>query len=80
MRTVLRKVGNSRGVLIPAAFLAECGVGTEIEMRQEGRGLVIEPVKTARLGWFDGYQAENETDAWEEEMTLTPVESEDWQW
>ena len=80
MRTVLRKVGNSRGVLIPAAFLAECGVGTEIEMRQEGRGLVIEPVKTVRLGWFDGYQFENEMDAWEEEMTLTPVESEDWQW
>ena len=80
MRTVLRKVGNSRGVLIPAAFLAECGVGTEIEMREEGRRLVIEPVKTVRLGWFDGYQAENETDAWEEEMALTPVESEDWQW
>ncbi len=56
MRTVLPKIGNSRGVLIPAAFLAECGVGTEIEMRQEGLGLVIEPVKTARLGWFDGYQ------------------------
>jgi antitoxin MazE len=80
MRTVLRKVGNSRGVLIPAAFLAECGVGSEIEMRQEGRGLVIEPVKTMRLGWFDGYRADHETDEREEVMTLTPVESEDWQW
>ncbi|MCX5876142.1 MAG: AbrB/MazE/SpoVT family DNA-binding domain-containing protein [Deltaproteobacteria bacterium] len=36
MQTTLRKVGNSRGVLIPAAFLAACGIGTEIEMRQEG--------------------------------------------
>jgi len=73
-------VGNSRGVLIPAAFLAECGVGTEIEMREEVRWLVIEPVKTVRRGWFDGYQAENEMDAREEEMALIPVESEDWQW
>jgi antitoxin MazE len=80
MRTVLRRVGNSRGVIIPAAFLAECGVGAEIEMRQEGRGLVLEPVRAARLGWFDGYQAEKELDGWAHEMTLTPVESEDWQW
>jgi antitoxin MazE len=80
MRTVLRKVGNSRGVLIPAAFLTECGVGMEIEMRQEGKGLVIEPVKTIRLGWLDDYQVDRETDAWEEDMTLTPVENEDWQW
>jgi hypothetical protein len=49
-------------------------------MRQEGRGLVIEPVKTMRLGWFDGYRADHETDEREEVMTLTPVESEDWQW
>ena len=67
-------------MLILAAFLAECGVGAEIEMRQKGRGLVIEPVKTVRLGWFDGCQAENELDWWEEELTLTPVECEDWQW
>jgi hypothetical protein len=74
MRTVLRKVGEFTRGFDPCRFLAECGVGTEIEMRQEGRGLVIEPVKTVRLRCFDGYQAENETDAWEEEMTLTPVE------
>jgi len=57
MRTVLRKVGNSRGVLIPAAFLAECGVGSEIEMRQEGRAIVIEPVKTG-AGIGSGFQAD----------------------
>jgi len=43
MQTTLRKVVNSRGVLIPAAFLAPCGIGTEIEMRQEGRRILIEP-------------------------------------
>ncbi len=67
-------------MLIPAVFFAECGVGAEIEMRQEVRVLVIEPVKGVRLGWLDGCQAENELDGWEEDMTLTPVECEDWQW
>lgn len=81
MKTVLRKVGNSRGVLIPAAFLTECGVGAEVEMWQEGLELVIKPVKNVapRKGWFDNYQAEVDVDGWGE-ISVTSVESEDWQW
>lgn len=79
MRTVLRKVGNSRGVLIPAAFLESCGIGTEIEMRLEGRSIVIEPVDIPRKDWFNGYQTAKDQDAWEGLATNT-VEEEDWQW
>ena len=79
MRTSLRKVGNSRGVLIPAAFLAACEIGTEIEMHQEGRRIIIEPVDSPRQGWFKGYQAEKDADAWAG-IIETPAESEEWQW
>ena len=79
MRTTLRKVGNSRGVLIPVAFLSACQINNEIEMRQEGRRIIIEPVKTVRDGWFDGYQAAKDTDVWAG-LEETAVESEDWQW
>jgi antitoxin MazE len=79
MRTTVRKVGNSRGVLIPAAFLAECKVGAEIELRQEGGRIIIETVKEPRAGWFDGYHAEEDADAWEV-LVETPAESEEWQW
>jgi len=79
MRTTLRKVGNSRGVLIPAAFLSACQISNEIEMRQEGRRIIIEPVPTLRAGWYDGYQAAKDTDAWHG-LNVTAVEDEDWQW
>lgn len=79
MRTTLRKVGNSRGVLIPAAFLAACRIGNEIEMRQEGRRIVIEPVRNPREGWFDGYQVAEDGDAWAG-VAETRIEDEDWQW
>ena len=79
MRTTLRKVGNSRGVLIPVAFLSECQISNEIEMRQEGRRIIIEPVKTLRAGWFNGYQAAKDLDAWEG-LEETAIEAEDWQW
>jgi antitoxin MazE len=78
MRTTLRKIGNSRGVLIPAALLAECGISDEIELRLEGTRIVIEPVKAPRAGWFDGYRPEDDTDAWE---GLPPeAGSGEWEW
>ena len=79
MRTTLRKVGNSRGVLIPVAFLAACQITNEIEMRQEGRRIIIEPVKTVRAGWFEGYQASEDVDVWLG-LQETTGEDEDWQW
>lgn len=79
MRTTLRKVGNSRGVIIPVAFLSACQISNEIEMRQEGRSIIIEPVKTLRAGWFSGYQAAKDTDIWAG-LEDTAIETEDWQW
>ncbi len=55
MRTSLRKMGNSRGVIIPAALMAACEMGDEVDIRLKGKHLVIAPVKTLRAGWFEGY-------------------------
>lgn len=78
MRTTLRKIGNSRGVLIPAALLVECGISDEIELRLEGARIVIEPVRAPRVGWFEGYRAADDADAWE---GLPPgSDSEEWEW
>ena len=78
MRIHLRKVGNSQGIIIPAALLETCDFGEEIELRIEGKSLVIEAVKSPRSGWFDGYLPAADEDGWE---TL-PVDenSEEWQW
>jgi len=78
MRTTLRTIGNSRGVLIPAALLAVCGIVDEIDLRLEGSRIIIEPLRPIRTGWFEGYRAENDVDAWE---LLSPVsDSGEWEW
>lgn len=78
MRTPLRKIGNSRGVLIPAALLVECGILDEVEMRLEGARIVIEAAKPSRDGWFDGYRAGEDVDAWD---GLPPgADSGEWEW
>jgi antitoxin MazE len=54
MLTTMRKVGNSRGVLIPAAFLASCQIEDQVDMQLQDGQIVIRPVKrTPRDGWFD---------------------------
>lgn len=53
MRTTLRKVGNSRGVLIPAALLAECQIEGAVDLTVEDGRLVITPIKTPRAGWAE---------------------------
>lgn len=78
MRTTLKKIGNSQGILIPAPLLAECGITNEIELHLEGTKIVIESARLARAGWFDSYRAEEEIDARE---GLSPgLDNGDWEW
>ena len=78
MRTHLRKIGNSKGVLLPSALLAATGITDEIEIRMEAGKLIIEPAPKLREGWFDEYRTEENLDAFED---LAPDEgTEDWEW
>lgn len=79
MRTAIRKIGNSKGVIIPAALLETCELGEEVELTVRGKALVIEAVKSPRAGWFDGFRPEApDTDAW----SGLPADEgdEEWQW
>ena len=60
MRTSLRKMGNSSGVIIPKPMLSELGArpGDEIEMSLEGGKIVIAPLKRIpRQGWREASKA-----------------------
>jgi antitoxin MazE len=78
VRTTVRKIGNSRGVLIPAALLAACRIEDEIELHIDDGRLVIEPVRAPRAGWFDNFATSRETtEAWPE---LLSGDDKDWVW
>ncbi len=78
MRSTIRKIGNSRGVLIPTALLAECGISDQINMRVEGKCIVIEPLRDAREGWFPAPLPDSDTNFWAE--FPTDSDCEDWVW
>ena len=53
MQTSLRKMGNSTGMIVPRALLAELGasVGTAVDLKVEGGKLVASPVRNVRKDW-----------------------------
>jgi antitoxin MazE len=58
MRTALRKLGNSSGVIIPKSMLEEIGVtaGDPVDLSLEGGRITITPVKRQpREGWAEAF-------------------------
>jgi len=54
MRVAIRQIGNSKGLIIPASFLAEAGLQNEVEMSLDNHSIIITAVKKElRKGWFD---------------------------
>ena len=80
MRTAIRQIGNSKGLIIPASFLAEAGLQNEVEMSLDNHSIIITPVKKElRKGWFDGYDAADDEDGWNGFVAL-PGEEDEWVW
>lgn len=59
VKTTIRKLGNSQGVLIPKPILAQVGLGEgAAEMTVEGDAIVLRRVRQeARAGWAEDCSA-----------------------
>ena len=54
MKTAIRRMGNSHGIIIPKPLLAELGVGPDdpVDIRVKKGRIVVEPIKKQpRAGW-----------------------------
>lgn len=76
MRVNLVRIGNSRGVIIPAALLAACKLGDEVNLQVEAGKITIEALQQPRAHWFDSYQPEAE----EAVLDTIPLDENDSEW
>ena len=60
MRTALVKIGDSRGVRIPNAFLEHCQLRDTVELELRGDHLVIRATIPSRSGWDDAFRRMHE--------------------
>lgn len=73
MRTALRRMGNSAGIILPKAILSELGseIGQDFDVAVEAGRVVVAPLRrTPRFGWAEAAQelakVEDDALAWPE--------------
>jgi antitoxin MazE len=83
MKTIIRNIGNSKGVIIPQNILKECHIENEVNIEIHNNNIVISPVvDIKRKGWADAFKemAKNGDD----ELVIPDVfddeQLEDWKW
>jgi antitoxin MazE len=80
------RVGNSRGIRIPKAFLDECGFASKVEVEARKGVLILRPARTAskpRKGWdaaFKRMAALGDDRLLDGEQPLTEWDKTEWEW
>lgn len=57
MRGRIVRVGNSRGLRLPAPLLAQTGLQGDVEIETDGNTLRIRPARKPRDGWEEAFAA-----------------------
>lgn len=81
MQTSIRAIGNSKGILIPASFLASCQIQDKVDLELKDGEIIIRPLKTAvRAGWFDRAPATSASAADREWADAPLSDDSEWVW
>ena len=82
MKTRLVRIGNSRGVRLPKAIIAQAGLTDEVELGVRDGAVVIARATSARSGWADAARQMRQRD---EDRLLNPptptrFDEKEWEW
>lgn len=82
MKTRLIQIGNSRGVRIPKAIIAQAGLSDEVELEVRDGEIVIASAAPTRQGWAAAARAmaERGNEGLLDPPTRTRFEDEEWAW
>ncbi|MDB5155893.1 MAG: peptidase [Mucilaginibacter sp.] len=83
MKSTIRNIGNSRGIIIPQSILKECHIENEVNIEIHNNNIVISPaVELKRKGWEDAFKqmAKNGDDHLVIPDVFDDENIEDWKW
>ena len=55
MRTSITQIGNSKGLIIPAQLLKQCGFEDEVSLQVKDHSLIISRAEKPRSGWEQAF-------------------------
>jgi len=82
MKTRLVRIGNSRGVRLPKAIIAQAGLTEEVELGVRDGAVVIARTTSARSGWADAAMQmhQRDEDRLVDVPTPTRFDEKEWRW
>jgi antitoxin MazE len=81
MRINLIKVGNSRGIIIPAKVIKECELNESVDLNVIDGSIVISRINEARADWKKTFaQASPSDKAFMEDTITNAFDDEEWTW
>ncbi len=82
MKTRLVRIGNSRGVRLPKAIIAQAGLTEEVELGVRDGAVIIARTTSARLGWAEAARQMRQCD--EDFLLYPPIpthfDEKEWEW
>lgn len=73
------KIGNSKGVRIPARVLKELNLKDKVEFIVEGDSIILKPIKDPRSGWNEAFKEMNKNN--DDDLIIDEnLDCEDWEW
>ncbi len=81
MLTSITKIGNSKGVIIPAHLLKQCGFENEISIEIKEESLIISKAKKPRDGWEQAFaKADSRTGEFIMDDIFNGFDRDEWTW
>jgi antitoxin MazE len=83
MKLAIRKIGNSKGVILPQSYLKECRIEDEVDVEVKDKHIVISaPEENKRKGWEQAFKemAANGDDQLAIPDVFDDEDIADWKW
>jgi antitoxin MazE len=82
MRAKIRKIGNSRGIILPKDIMDRCNLHGEVELLvSEENKLIVQPILSKRHEWEKAFQkAKQEGVLDKADSIVNKFDEEEWEW
>jgi antitoxin MazE len=83
MKSSIRKIGNSKGIILPQSILKECHIDDDVSIEvKDGQIIISAPQNAKRKGWGEAFKemAANGDDQLTMPDIFNDEDTADWTW
>jgi antitoxin MazE len=83
MKVRLIRIGNSKGIRLPATILKSINPSEEMEIEIRGDSIVLTPLVSPREGWDEAFRvagSDHRDNLWGSDLGANEFDDQEWTW